>query len=148
MPKMTCNLIVADQPTINGRVYTKEVMELMESQMRDMIRNNALFVYDNMPIGRGTIEHPPLDKITGIVSDCKLTDTFEFEVQKLELPATKHIDLNDENLEIIPVIYGTVKKNEETGHDEVHDVKFKYLNLGIKGRDYRNKNGEFDNAEG
>jgi hypothetical protein len=137
--RLACDLIIADQPTVNGRVYSKEAMEKIHAEMKSTMDNGQLFIYHAMEDYDGTFRHPGIEKIAGQVVGCKLSDRFEFEIERMDTPISKIIDFTQPNLQPIPVIWGDVRKNEETGYNEVHNVSFSYLNLGIKGKDYRNK---------
>lgn len=127
MYKMTCDLILTDSPTINGRIYSKECMEKILSDMRSLIEQNQLFVYISEPSNYQ--ESPTFDKIVGKVLDVNLSDRFEYDVIKIDTKMSEIINLDSKNYEIIPAIYGRVNKNEISGHFEVSDVIFKHLSL-------------------
>lgn len=86
-----------------------------------------------MPDFTQQIKSPTFDKAVGKVVDCKLTNIFEFDVENIHTEYSKCVDFSNTELILIPVVTGEVKRNEVTNQLEVSDVKFDYLNLGIKG---------------
>lgn len=66
----TCDLIIADQPTLNGRVYSTACLEKMVSDIQVAIKDRRMLVYpESAQLGR-----PYLQDARGVVTSVTLVD--------------------------------------------------------------------------
>lgn len=64
--------IQPDQPTINGRIYSKEICEKMVKDLNE----KQQYLYMGVPTFiDGSIQHPSIEKIAGVIEHAQLDDS-------------------------------------------------------------------------
>jgi hypothetical protein len=106
----TCDLMVADVPTLNGRVYSMEDMKNIECQMIEMVAKGRGCV----ELGHGSREGiVHLMDVCGLVESVELTDRFHFNIKVIDTPPGNAwqcmIDARDCEFDIVPRVTGDLR---------------------------------------
>lgn len=121
--------IIADTPTINGRVYPKEVMEMMNQQILDDIKNQTAYVHC-----RSNLQDTPNDMtfVAAQVTDSKLVEgKLDISMRLLDLPmgriAKDLLELGTlkSAYRISPNAFASIRRDPDTDQCIVNnDVRF------------------------
>lgn len=125
--KYTCNLIIANKPTVNGRVYSQECMETMHAQLMERIESDRAVIdaggYSISATGdRELTPEINLSNIAGKITNAELTDRIILEIEPLEsMPMSGLLNLVDDGVaEITPMIVCNVSD----GNVDADSIKY------------------------
>jgi hypothetical protein len=112
-----------DTPTINNRIYSKELVEKMISDVQDKINSNRFYVLSDYD---GSM-YVDLSKIIGQVTELRIEENaLVANIKILDLPATSKIQPMIGDLTFHTNIMATLTKGES--HDIINnDAKLLYI---------------------
>jgi hypothetical protein len=115
--KIVCDLIQADVPTLNGRIYSKKIMEQCIENTQEKIKNRQLFITQtDKPSPKGIVN---LEDCCAVITELKLNENNKFEITVESLSGFKGpmFDKFIKYCDVSPFGIGTVDQNNNIGED-------------------------------
>lgn len=117
--EIVCHLIKVDEPTQNGRIYSKEALESAVEQFNKASKRDTCFVVKDQPSDSRIL----LTNVAGKIHNTELRDgQLVAQVELLDTPAGQSIQdmfFNDD-VSIAPIAFGRVN---DFGHVVAEDLR-------------------------